>query len=71
MKNIPKRRVSANLFDNIHTILEDPHHRGASESSKVSKLKMQELYSKIKLINQKLGVKDHLPATEGHLPTTE
>lgn len=50
---------TANLFDNIHNLLENPHKiRAASEMKKMSKVSIQSLEDKIKVINEKLGVND-------------
>lgn len=56
---IPNQAKTADLFDNIHHFLENPHKgRITSEARKDSKDNIKELTEKIKQINEKLGVKE-------------
>lgn len=43
MKNVPKKRISTNVFDNIHTILEGSKEKLNDDVVKVPKKKMEEL----------------------------
>lgn len=60
MPLVPSQAKTADLFDNIHHFLENPHKgRIASEARKASKDNIKELADKIKQINEKLGVKEY------------
>ena len=43
LKNIPKKKISSNIFDQIHTILQHPKERVDSGVEKVPKKRIEEL----------------------------